>query len=135
MNKYLAMGRLTKDVELRKTEGGTSIVRFTVAIPRVRKVEGQPDADFIPCVAFGRKAEVIAEYFHKGDGIQVVGRMQTASYEKENRTIYTYTCVVDEFFFLYNKKNADSQEAVAPVVNETPIQEVQDVDALMSQYM
>ena len=82
MNKVTLVGRLTKDPELKFTPGtGTAVTTFTIAVNRRFKKEGQPDADFIPVVVWGRMAEVTANYMSKGRQIGISGRIETRSYE------------------------------------------------------
>lgn len=109
MNKVLLNGRITKDLELRKTQSGTSVIRFTLAVNRRFKQEGQPDADFISCTAWGKTAETMSQYLRKGSLIGVEGRITTGSYQdKDNRTVYTTDVTVENFDFL-ESRNASSQ--------------------------
>ena len=84
MNKVILMGRLTRDPQVRYTQGQDpmAIVRFTLAVDRRgRKQEGQQDADFPSCVAFGKSAEFVEKYVHQGTKIVLTGRIQTGSYK------------------------------------------------------
>ena len=97
MNSVNLIGRLVRDPELRYSQSGMAILRFTVAVDRKlskdkreeAQANNQPTADFISCTAFGKTAEVIANYHSKGSQIAVEGRIQTGSYEKDGRTVYT----------------------------------------------
>ena len=93
MNKVILMGRLTRDPQVRYTQGQDSmaIARFTLAVDRRgRKQEGQQDADFPSCVAFGKSAEFVEKYVHQGTKIVLTGRIQTGSYtNKDNIKVYT----------------------------------------------
>ena len=82
MNKVILMGRLTRDPEVRYSQGATAtaIARFSIAVDRRFKRDGEPDADFINCVAFGKTGEFIERYGHKGTKFVVEGRIQTGSY-------------------------------------------------------
>lgn len=100
INNVTLVGRLTKDPDLRYAQSGTPVARFTLAVNRTRKVEGQPDADFISCIAFSKTAENLANHMRKGSQIGVVGRIQTGSYEKEGQRIYTTDIVADNIQFL-----------------------------------
>lgn len=113
MNKVVLSGRLTRDVELRESEGGTKIARFNVAVSRnYKNKEGKYDADFISCVAYRNTAEFVGKYFHKGDGIIVEGRIQTGSYEAKDGVIkYTTDVVVENVEF--NGKAKEGSEEVA----------------------
>ena len=99
MNRVIIVGRLTKDPEIRVTEAQKTIGRFTVAVNRNKN-----EADYINCVAFDRRAELLEKYFHKGDRIGVFGSIKTGSYEKEGRRISTFDIVVDEIEFLQDRK-------------------------------
>lgn len=100
MNRVIIVGRLTKDPEIRVTEAQKTIGRFTVAVNRNKN-----EADYINCVAFDRRAELLEKYFHKGDRIGVFGSIKTGSYEKDGRRISTFDIVVDEIEFLQDKKD------------------------------
>ncbi len=109
MNKVILMGRLTRDPEVRYSQGETplAIARFTVAVDRRRgRNAGQDgqDADFISCVAFGKTAEHAEKYYHKGIKIALSGRIQTGSYtNKEGVKVYTTEVVVEESEFAESK--------------------------------
>lgn len=108
MNKVELLGRLTRDPETRYTQGdnSTAIIRFTVAVDRRFKKDGEQNADFISCVSFGKTAENIERFFNKGRRIAVVGRIQTGSYsDKEGKTVYTTDVVVEEFDFVDSANN------------------------------
>ncbi len=113
MNKVILMGRLTRDPEVRYTAGeeAKAIARYTLAVDRRFKREGEVTADFISCVAFGRQAEFAEKYFRQGIKILVTGRIQTGSYtNKEGRKVYTTDVVVEEQEFA-EKKTAESKPA------------------------
>lgn len=102
MNKVVLIGRLTKDPDLRFTAGkGTAVASFTIAVDRRFKTPGQPEADFIPVVVWGKQAEATANYMSKGKLISVSGRIQTRSYEaKDGTRRYVTEIVADEVQFL-----------------------------------
>ena len=104
MNKFLGIGRLVKDVELRFTTTNTKVAKFTLAINRETKnKEGNYESDFLNCLAFGKQAETISEYLNKGDKISIEGHIQTGSYEKDGKRIYTTDIIVDKVQFLERK--------------------------------
>lgn len=107
MNKVLMMGRVSKDIEVRYSQAAEpmAVVKFSIAVARKFKKQGEPDADFFNCVAFGKTGENIEKFFSKGRMIMVVGTLKTGSYEKDGRKIYTTDIVVDEFFFTGEKKD------------------------------
>ena len=114
MNIVALFGRLTKDPILTYTQSGSSVAKFTLAVDRRFKSEGQPTADFLNCVAFGKTAEFIEKYFHKGDPIGVFGRIQTGSFtNNEGQKIYTVDIVVEQAEFSLSKPGAQSAPAQA----------------------
>ena len=109
MNKVILMGRLTRDPNVRYTAGDNpmGIARYTLAVDRRIKREGEATADFISCVAFGKAAEFAEKYFRQGIRIVVSGRIQTGSYtNREGNKVYTTDVVVEEQEFAESKNNA-----------------------------
>ncbi|WP_027432030.1 single-stranded DNA-binding protein [Lachnospira multipara] len=119
MNKTILMGRLTADPEVRYSSGekATAVARFTLAVNRTYTSEGQPNADFIRCIAFGKRGEFAEKYLHKGTKIVLAGHIQTGSYDdKDGKKVYTTDVVVDEMEFAESKSQAEqSQASSAPV--------------------
>ena len=107
MNKVILMGRLTKDPDVRYTNNSNEpmcVARYTLAVDRrFSKGEGQ-NADFISCVAFGKSGEFVEKYLKQGTKICISGRIQTGSYEKDGRKVYTTDVVVEEHEFAESKK-------------------------------
>jgi single-strand DNA-binding protein len=101
MNNVSLIGRLTKDVEERRTQNGTPVASFTLAVDRRKKEDG---ADFINCIAWDKAAETIARYVHKGDLFGVTGHIQTRNYEKDGRMVYVTEVVTTSFQFLERKR-------------------------------
>ncbi len=120
MNKVILMGRLTRDPEVRYSQGENSmaIARYTIAVDRrVRRDGDQQTADFINCVAFGRSGEFAEKYFHKGIKIAVTGRIQTGSYtNKDGQKVYTTDVIVEEQEFA-ESKSASANNAGAAAAN------------------
>ena len=111
MNVVTLVGRLTKDPETRYTQGGTAVTRYTVAADRIIKREGEPTADFIPCVAFGKAAEFADKYFKQGMRVAVSGRIQTGSYtNKDGQKVYTTDVIVDRHEFAQSKSERETPE-------------------------
>ena len=112
MNKVILMGRLTRDPQVRYTQGQDpmAIVRFTLAVDRRgRKQEGQQDADFPSCVAFGKSAEFVEKYVHQGTKIVLTGRIQTGSYtNREGQKVYTTEVMVESQEFAESKREGGS---------------------------
>lgn len=101
MNRVCLTGRLTKKLDLRTTQSGTSCTSFTLAVNRRIKAEGQPDADFIRCTAWGKTAEVMCQYLTKGSQIGVEGRIQTGQFQDKNgNTVFTTDVVVEQITFI-----------------------------------
>jgi len=105
MNKVILMGRLTKDPEVRYTNGGKTIGSFSIAVDRRFKSEGQPEADFFTCVTFGKQAEFVEKYLKKGTKILLGGQIQNNNYEKDGVKHYNTQIVVDEIEFAESKKS------------------------------
>lgn len=107
MNKVVLIGRLTKDPQIKFTPGnGTAVCNFTMAVNRRFKKEGQPDADFIPVVVWGKQAESTANYMKKGSLVGIAGRIETRSYEGKNGKVFITEVVAEEVHFLeFGKKN------------------------------
>ena len=112
MNKVVIIGRFTRDPEIKYTTGenATATARFSLAANRrFKNKEGNYDADFINCVAFGKTAEFIEKYFTKGMAIGITGRIQTGSYtNKEGQKVYTTDVVVEETEFVESKNKGTS---------------------------
>lgn len=111
MNKIILMGRLTRDPEVRYTQSdkSTAIARYSLAVDRRFKTEGGDNADFIPCVAFGKQGEFAEKYLTKGMKILVVGRIQVRKWEDSNGDKRTTTeAVVEEHYFCSQRNDAAS---------------------------
>lgn len=113
MNKVILMGRLTKDPEVRYSQGNepVAVARYTLAVNRRFKRQGEQDADFIGCVAFGKAGEFAEKYFKKGQLVSIVGRLQVRSWEDtEGKKRYTTEVVVEEQYFAESKASAESHK-------------------------
>jgi len=112
MNKVILMGRLVREPELRYSNtSNLAVVKFSLAVDRRFKREGQPDADFISCTAFGKTAEFINNYFTKGMRVAVTGRLQVSSWEEEpGKKRYSTDVVVEEAYFADSKKDSSNNE-------------------------
>lgn len=119
MNKTILIGRLTKDPEVRYSNGAngsTAVARYTLAVDRKFKQEGQQTADFINCVAFGKLGEFAEKYLHQGTKIAITGRIQTGSYtNKDGQKVYTTDVVVEEQEFCESKSQSNSQPQSAQI--------------------
>lgn len=105
MNKVVFIGRLTRDVELRCSANGQSqVARFSIAVPRKFKRDGDPDADFFNCTLFGKAAESVAKFFSKGKMIAVTGRVENDNYtDKNGNKVYGTRILVEEWDFCEGK--------------------------------
>lgn len=113
MNKVILMGRLTKDPDIRYSQGekSTAVARFSLAVDRKFKQEGQPTADFINCLAFGKRAEFIEKYCRKGTKLVVEGSWQTGSYtNKDGNKVYTNECLIENCEFAESKAAAQNSQ-------------------------
>lgn len=114
MNKVILMGRLTADSETRYTQGAepAAVVRFGVAVRRKYKKEGEPDVDFINCVAFGKTGEFVSKYFKKGMMISLIGRLRVSAYKDKNGDKRISTdVIVEETYFAESKRAFESGQA------------------------
>lgn len=106
MNKVILMGRLTRDPEVRNSQSGTAVARYTLAVDRMFKREGEPNTDFINCITFGKSAEFVEKYLKKGMRIAVSGRIQTGSYtNRDGIKVYTTDIIVEEHEFAERKQS------------------------------
>ncbi len=114
MNKVILIGRLARDPEMRTTGSGVSMTRFTIAVSRPISPQagGQPQTDFIGCIAWRRQAENIAKYCFKGSQVAVEGRIQTGSYDgTDGQKHYTTDIVADNVTFLGTRGNGESNSS------------------------
>lgn len=120
MNNVSLLGRLTREPELKYTQSGTAVTRITIAVDRglskekrqAAQANNQPTADFINCIGWGKTAELISNYFSKGNQIGIIGRIQTGSYEKNGQMVYTTDVVINSVSFVESRNannNANNQ--------------------------
>ncbi len=122
MNKVILIGRLTRDPDIRYSQGenSTAVARYTLAVDRRFRRDGEQSADFISCVAFGRAAEFAEKYFHQGIKIAITGRIQTGSYtNRDGVKVYTTDVIVEEQEFA-ESKNAGAENAGASMGGYVP---------------
>ena len=118
MNKVILMGRLTRDPEISSSTSGTTFARFSIAVDRKFSKEGEPDADFFNCSAFGKTAEFIERNIHKGTKILVSGRLQNNNYtNKEGQKIYDVRVVVEDVEFGESKKDTNNAQTQDEFLN------------------
>lgn len=117
MNRVSLIGRTVKDIELRKTTTGKSTCSFVLAVPRDKDT-----ADFVQCVAWNQRAELMARYVHKGNKIGISGKIQTRKYgNRDGQTVYVTEILVDEVEFLEKKE-------IAPEPQNKPTESVPEQD-------
>ena len=119
MNKVILIGRVVRDADIRYSQGAntTCVARYTLAVDRKFKQDGQPNADFINCIAFGKLGEFAEKYLRQGIKIAVTGRIQTGSYtNKDGNKVYTTDVVVEECEFA-ESKNTNGSSPSQPASN------------------
>lgn len=133
MNKVIVMGRLTRDPEVRYSQNGNSmaIARFSIAVDRRFKREGEPEADFFNCTAFGKQGEFVEKYLHKGVKIVVEGRIQNDNYtNKDGQQVYSVRIMVENLEFAESKNAVQggnsSAEAGKPSVSSDGFMNIPD---------
>lgn len=125
LNRAVLTGRLTKDVDLRYTQGGTAVGSFILAVDRTFKnQQGEREADFVNCVIWRKSAENFANFVHKGSLVGVDGRIQTRNYENQQGTrVYVTEVVIDNFALLQSRndsQNSASQTSPAASYSNQP---------------
>ena len=136
MNKVILMGRLTRSPEVRYSQGAepVAVARYTLAVNRRFKRKDEPEADFIPCVALGKRGEFAEKYFRKGQLVGVIGRLQVRSWDKDGEWRYATEVIIEEQHFAESKKDSGEGKAAkengqAPADGFYPIDEsVEDDD-------
>lgn len=110
MNKWIGIGRLTGEPDISYAQNGNAIAKYRLAVNRDFKKDGKQEADFLNCVAFGKSAEFVRNYLHKGTKIAVEGRIQTGSYDKDGVKHYTTDIIIDRHEFCESKNSGDSYD-------------------------
>ena len=133
MNSVNLTGRFTRDPDVRYTDSGSTIARFTIASDRRFKQDDGPTADFISCVAFGKSAEFVEKYFSQGMKAEVTGRIQTGSYvNKDGQKVYTTDVICEQIGFAESKRaSQDSNQQDARQQDDTSFGPA-DVDGFMN---
>ena len=140
INNVVLVGRLTRDIELRKTQSGLSVASFTVACDRrlsqEQKNNNEQSADFINCVAWRGSADFLGSYAHKGDTVGVDGRIQTRSYDRDGQRVYITEVLANSVNLLHSKQTVQSQEQASyepqptQAIQEPKPQQMSDFDYL-----
>lgn len=121
MNKWIGMGRLTRDPEVRYSQSGSAVANFSVAIDRRYKRDGETTADFFNCTAFGKTGEFVEKYLRKGIKVVIEGELQNNNYEDKNGTKhYSVQIIVNQIEFAESKSSQDNTEpeTTAPADND-----------------
>lgn len=137
INSVVLVGRLTRDIELRKTQSGLSVASFTIACDRrlsqEQKNNNEQSADFINCVAWRGSADFLGSYAHKGDTVGVEGKIQTRSYDRDGQRVYVTEVLENSVNLLHSKQAVQSQEQASyepqPEKEQKP-QQMSDFDYL-----
>lgn len=137
INSVVLVGRLTRDIELRKTQSGLSVASFTIACDRrlsqEQKNNNEQSADFINCVAWRGSADFLGSYAHKGDTVGVEGKIQTRSYDRDGQRVYVTEVLANSVNLLHSKQAVQSQEQASyepqPEKEQKP-QQMSDFDYL-----
>lgn len=123
MNKVILMGRLTKDPEVRYSQGEKpmAIASYSLAVDRMFKRDGEPSADFINCKAFGKQGEFAEKYLRKGMKIAITGHIQTGSYtNRDGNKVYTTDVVVEQHEFCESRAESANNSGYAPAPQAQP---------------
>ena len=129
MNKVILMGRLTRDPDIRVSTGekSTTVGNFSIAVDRRFKREGQPEADFFNCTTFGKQAEFVEKYLHKGTKVVVVGSLQNNNYtNKDGQQVYSVQIMVDEVEFAESKSSQNAQTQTSPQASSQDFMNIPD---------
>ena len=121
MNKCILIGRLTADPEIRATQSNTTVANYSLAVDRGVKAEGQPTADFIDVVAFGKSGEFAQKYLHKGTKIAIEGRIQTRNWEdKQGNKRKSVEVIVDRHEFCESKQGGNASGGAFEMAADLP---------------
>ncbi len=122
MNKVILMGRLVRSPEVRYSQGAEpiAVARYTLAVNRRFKRKNEPEADFIPCVAFGKAGEFAEKYFKKGQLVSIVGRLQVRSWDKDGERRWTTEVIVEEQYFAEGKHDSEKSGESKPAEQSRP---------------
>lgn len=131
MNKVILIGRLCTEVETRRTNSGKAVASYRLAVDRQFKQDGQPEADFLNCVAFGSNGEFAGKYLNKGMKIAIEGRIQTRTYDdKDGKKVYVTEIIVEHHEFCEKKAESSGNNGgyTAPEYPTAPAQDFAQID-------
>ena len=125
MNKWIGMGRITKDIELQTGKTGAEYCKFTIAVDREKDKNGDKKTDFVDCTAFGKTAAFVAKYFKKGDGIIVAGRFESDKYTgKDGMTRTNWSVNVREVYFPASKNKSEQSNSDASTFTDIKSEDI-----------
>lgn len=130
MNKVILMGRLVRSPEVRYSQGmePIAVARYTLAVNRRFKRKDEPEADFVPCVAFGKAGEFAEKYFKKGQLVSIVGRLQVRSWDKDGERRWTTEVIAEEQYFAESKKESgeskSAEQSRPAAAQEKPVKQM-----------
>ena len=131
MNKIILCGRLTRDPDLR-TNGDNNIARYSLAVDRRFKREGEPDADFFNCTVFGKGADFAEKYLRQGTKVLITGRLQSDNYtNKDGQKVYGWQVIVEEQEFAESKKAQEQHSELREPKNEENLPFVDIADGIV----
>ena len=133
MNKCILIGRLVADPEIRQTQSGKSVATYRLAVDRQFKQEGQPEADFITCVAWGNQAEFANKYLSKGTKIALEGRIQTRTYDKDGEKRYAFEVIVERHEFVERKTDGTTTEKPTSQPSPVVVENLEDFEEILSE--
>lgn len=130
INNTVLVGRVTKDIELKQTQANKSVTQFVLAVNRqFKNANGEREADFINIVAWGKTAELLAQYTHKGSQIGITGRIQTRNYEnQQGQRVYITEVIAENFQMLESRNQQQGQQQTQPQQRATAPQQNKQPD-------
>ena len=139
INNVVLVGRLTKDVEIRKTQSGLSVASFTIACDRRLSQEqrnnNEQSADFISCVAWRGSADFLGQYSHKGDTVGVEGRIQTRNYDRDGQKVYVTEIIANNVSILHSNQPRQAQAQTQPQQQAQTQNETTQANDPMEEYL
>lgn len=133
INKVILVGRISNDITVNKSQSGTSMCSFSIAVDRYMGKDKEKATDFIRCTAFGSTADILGRYAGKGKQVAVEGNIKTGSYEREGVKHYTQDVQIDKVELLGGKGDGGQQTQATPTQTETPTAPAEPVDGASSE--
>lgn len=133
INKVILVGRISNDITINKSQSGTSMCNFSIAVDRYMGKDKEKATDFIRCTAFGSTADILGRYAGKGKQVAVEGNIKTGSYERDGVKHYTQDVQIDKVELLGGKGDGGQQTQATPAKAETPTAPAESVDSASSE--